>query len=112
MTTLALQSKSQPFEFPFLRAGWKACLSLGLCLLGLLVYGSLWQNIKVVSSIYQLQQLQNKLAELKKENESLRANSLGGTSLENLEKLVSGLNLEKVDRVQFISPLGNVVVSR
>lgn len=112
MTTLALRSTFQPFKLFLPRAGQKVWLSLGLGLIGLLIYSSLWQNVKIVSSIYQLQQLKNKLAEVKKENESLQASSLNGTSLENLEKLVAGLNLEKVDQVQFISPLGNTVVRR
>ena len=112
MTTLTLRPFAPSVELYLPRLDRKVWLSLGLLCLGLLVYVSLWQNIRVVSSIYQLQQLQVKLAELQKENEILQANTLQANSLENLEQLVTQLNLEKVDSVQFISPQGNVVVTR
>lgn len=72
----------------------------------------LWQNFQVVETTYQLQQLQSKLGELKKVNEGLEANAMGGNSLSNLEKKLQGLGLEKIENIDFLSYPEITVVAR
>lgn len=71
-----------------------------------------WQNSQIISKIYQLQHLQERLTDLKKENRSLETNAITENSLSNLEQLVKTLGLEKVQNTVFIQSLEGSVVAR
>ncbi|MDP2927012.1 MAG: hypothetical protein Q8N65_02670 [bacterium] len=87
-------------------------LSVGITAIVLMIFSWLWQNGQVVAQTYQLQHLQNRSTNLKKENERLTILDLKENTLFNLEKQIQSLNLEKVEMVSFIQSPGTTVVTR
>jgi len=90
----------------------KLWLLVGFVFLMITASTFFWQNNQVISKIYQLQHLQERLTGLKKENRSLETSAINENSLSNLEELVNGLGLEKVQSIIFIQSLENSVVAR
>ena len=87
-------------------------LTLGVITIILTISTWLWQNSQVVAQIYQLQHLQDRSTNLKKDNEQLAILDRKENTLFNLEKQVQSLNLEKVEMVSFIQSPGTTVVTR
>ena len=87
-------------------------LTLGVITIILTISAWLWQNGQVVAQTYQLQHLQNRSTDLKKDNEQLAILDRKENTLFNLEKQVQSLNLEKVEMVSFIQSPGTTVVTR
>ncbi len=71
-----------------------------------------WQNNQIIARTYQLQHLQEKLTNLKEENQFLEASATQENSLSNLEELISNLGLEKAQSVSFIQAMEKSVVAR
>ncbi|MDP3093374.1 MAG: hypothetical protein Q8N16_01265 [bacterium] len=113
MTSLAFPYRLTKFpSFAFPRLNQNLILGLELAFIVFLTSLCLWQNNQFVARTYQSQNLQLKVAGLKKENESLEMNSLRENSLSNLEILVRDLGLEKTGEVTFIRSPGTIMVAR
>lgn len=103
-------SKALSFAPP--RVNQKLWLLIGFFFLIITASIFFWQNSQVISKIYQLQHLQERLTDLEKENRSLETNAINENSLSNLEELIKGLGLEKVQSTVFIQSLESSVVAR
>ncbi len=112
MTSLAFPYRLTKMPFVFPRLNQNLILGLELIFIVFLTSLCLWQNNQFVAKTYQSQNLRFKMAELKKENESLEMNSLRENSLLNLEILVRDLGLEKTGEVTFIRSPGTIMVAR
>lgn len=103
-------SKALSFAPP--KMNQKLWLLIGFIFLMITASIFFWQNSQVMSKTYQLQHLQERLTDLKKENQSLETSAIKENSLFNLEELVKNLGLEKIQNITFIQSLGNSVVAR
>ncbi|MBU4351375.1 hypothetical protein L6250_02265 [Candidatus Parcubacteria bacterium] len=94
------------------RTNQKFWLLTSLAFLIILASIFFWQNNQIIAKTYQLQHLQEKLTGLQEENQSLEASATKENSLSNLEELIKGLGLEKVQSISFIQAMEKSVVAR
>lgn len=91
-----------------LRAFW--LLSILLTIAFLVFY--IFQVNVEVSERYSIQEYQERIAEISKENQSLEINSAQINSLDNLTLLLEGLNFEETDKIHYIRVLDTQVVAK
>jgi len=113
MNVLVYQSRlPKALSFAPPRINQKFWLLISLAFLITLASVFFWQNNQIIARTYQLQHLQEKLTDLEKENQFLEASTGKENSLSNLEELIKGLGLEKVQNINFIQAMGKSVVAR
>ncbi|KKQ76316.1 MAG: hypothetical protein US98_C0041G0005 [Parcubacteria group bacterium GW2011_GWC1_38_6] len=79
---------------------------LALCVLSVIQVGFMTKGV------YSIRDHQNKISELSKENRLLAINFSKSNSLAYFKGLISDLNLERSDKVEYIQILGGQAIAR
>ena len=103
MKTLALLS-----NWSYSKIFWSIVMIsiLALCVLSVIQVGFM------AKGVYSIRDRQNKISELSRENRLLAINFSESNSLAYFEGLISDLNLERSEKVEYIQILGGQAVAR
>jgi hypothetical protein len=91
-----------------LRILWLVNITLIVLFIGLYIY----QVNAEASERYSIEQYQERISELSRENKTLEINSAQIGSLDNITKLLKGLSFEKADKIHYIQILDTQVVAK
>lgn len=114
MNTYAITSNVQLNKASCLKIAinWKLIRVLSIVLAVLLFGFYLYQVNAEISERYSIQEYQEQMSILSKENKSLEINSAKLGSLDNIVSSLEGLGFEKADKVHYIQVLDTHVVTK
>ena len=70
------------------------------------------QTNTIAVSGYQMKELENRFIELKEEEQTLKLQVTQLQSLQNIEQKISGLSMEPITQVEYLSPTASMIATR